>query len=95
MARYRKRPVEIEAFCTTDFAFPSWYFDALNSGKIKKVHTSCTGYSLGDPFCVVRTLEGDHLALYGDYIIKGIAGEIYPCKPDIFRKTYEQVPEGN
>lgn len=40
---------------------------------------------------VIRTLEGNHLASLGDYIIKGVAGEFYPCKPDIFEATYEPV----
>jgi len=40
---------------------------------------------------VIHTLEGDHLASVGDYIIKGVQGEFYPCKPDIFKKTYEMV----
>ena len=39
----------------------------------------------------VATLEGDHIACPGDYIIKGINNEFYPCKPDIFKKTYEEV----
>ena len=38
---------------------------------------------------VIHTLEGDHHASPGDYIIKGVNGEFYPCKPDIFAKTYE------
>ncbi len=38
---------------------------------------------------VIHTLEGDHHASYGDYIIKGVNGKFYPCKPDIFAKTYE------
>lgn len=37
----------------------------------------------------IHTLEGDHFALEGDYIIKGVNGEFYPCKPDIFEKTYD------
>lgn len=40
---------------------------------------------------VIKTLEGEHLANIGDYIIKGVHGEFYPCKPDIFRETYEEV----
>lgn len=40
---------------------------------------------------VIRTLEGDMRATYGDWIIKGVQGEFYPCKPDIFDATYEQV----
>lgn len=42
---------------------------------------------------VIKTLEGNHRANMGDWIIKGIAGELYPCKPDIFEKTYELVEE--
>lgn len=41
----------------------------------------------------IKTLEGDMIAEYGDYIIKGLKGEFYPCKPDIFEATYEPVGE--
>lgn len=40
---------------------------------------------------IIPTLEGDHETSVGDYIIKGIKGEFYPCKPDIFEATYEKV----
>ena len=40
---------------------------------------------------VIRTLEGEHIAGVNDYIIRGIHGEFYPCKPDIFVKTYEKI----
>ena len=39
----------------------------------------------------IKTLEGIHYALPGDYIIRGIKGEVYPCKPDIFKQTYEPI----
>ena len=42
---------------------------------------------------VIKTIEGDHLASWNDYIIKGVAGELYPCKADIFKATYEPVNE--
>jgi hypothetical protein len=42
---------------------------------------------------IIRTLEGDHIARIGDYIIKGVHGEFYPCNPDIFKKTYEVLKE--
>ena len=42
---------------------------------------------------VIKTLEGDHICAEGDFIIKGVNGEFYPCKPDIFEKTYEEVTE--
>ena len=45
----------------------------------------------GKPF--VRTLEGEHIVTPGDYIITGVVGETYPCKPDIFEMTYEPVEE--
>ena len=43
---------------------------------------------------IIRTLEGQHIATIGDFIIKGVKGEFYPCKPDIFEATYEPVKEG-
>lgn len=45
------------------------------------------------PHIVIPTLEGHHAALPGDWIIKGVQGEFYPCKPDIFESTYERVDE--
>lgn len=42
-------------------------------------------------YLCIPTLEGNHLADKGDFIIKGVKGEFYPCKPDIFEKTYEEV----
>lgn len=42
---------------------------------------------------VIKTLEGDHRADIGDYIIQGVKGELYPCKPDIFEMTYEEVTD--
>lgn len=44
-----------------------------------------------DKEMIIHTLEGDHKANIGDYIITGVHGEQYPCKPDIFAKTYEKV----
>lgn len=41
----------------------------------------------------ILTLEGDHLASVGDYIVKGLKGEFYPCKPDVFGMTYDEVEE--
>ena len=47
----------------------------------------------GDFDLYIETLEGDHKANKGDYIIKGVQGEFYPCKPDIFEMSYEEVTE--
>lgn len=52
----------------------------------KGVHSSCYNETM-----TIKTLEGDMTANIGDYIIKGVKGEFYPCKPDIFKQTYEPV----
>jgi hypothetical protein len=79
--RYRKKPVVIEAMKwdgTSDSfrEITDWADDVW--GK--------EGASL-----IIPTLEGDHQAMPGDWIIKGVKGEFYPCKPDIFEATYEEV----
>ena len=77
MAKYRKKPVEIQAV--------QW-----NGENIKEVLDFSKDAYLGKDDCTlfVETLEGDMKASIGDYIIKGVNGEFYPCKPDIFEKTY-------
>lgn len=81
--KYRKKPVIIEAFrFMIEDEAPDWFMDALSANVI-------TSHENGS--CDIRTLEGVMLANYGDYIIRGINGEMYPCKPDIFLKTYEAV----
>ena len=91
MARYRKRPVEVEAFQIETGTmgahdYPQWFADALASGKV------CQRRSPDHPVeCTVRTLEGDMDANLGDYVIRGVKGELYPCKPDVFEMTYEKV----
>lgn len=83
--KYRKRPIEVEAFQWTgkpEHGQPDWIIDAILDG---------VATFPGDGTCKIRTLEGDHLARAGDYIIKGVQGELYPCKPDIFAATYEPV----
>ena len=80
-----KKPVKIEAVKyvggTAFDEVPQWIREAYSH--------SILYWSDGELF--VRTLEGDHHASEGDYIIKGVKGEIYPCKPDIFEMTYEPV----
>lgn len=83
MKRYRKKPVVIEAIqLTKDNQSRVW---EIMTGESKNLN-------LKDGI-TIRTLEGDMLASFGDYIIKGINGEYYPCKPDIFEKTYDKVEE--
>jgi len=78
--KYRKRPVIIEAL--------QWEGDFPT---LLKFCPSAQITELGD-LCI-PTLEGDHLATLGDYIIKGIKGEFYPCKKDIFDLTYDCCEE--
>jgi hypothetical protein len=87
MAKYRKKPVVIEA----------WEFDgALDFSKTlpKEIKDAVSIIRLTqDGKLRIQTLEGEMLANRGDFIIKGVKGEFYPCKPDIFETTYEKVEE--
>jgi len=78
--RYRKRPVVIEAV--------RW----LNNPDEVQSFIGSSGYVKGE-YVYIGTLEGLMVASHGDYIIKGVNGEFYPCKPEIFLKTYEAVNE--
>lgn len=81
MPFYRKKPVEIQAIQWTGDNWP----------EIQTFCTSATKLTVGSDSFIIPTLEGDHSAMVGDYIIKGVAGEFYPCKPDIFEMTYDLV----
>ena len=83
--RYRKKPVEIEAMLLTWESVPeveAWI------GAGCKGHYDPTGKLDG---FAIATLEGVMLANLGDWIIRGVKGEFYPCKPDIFKASYEVV----
>ena len=89
---YRKKPVEIEAWEFTREALKlndSWvrlYVDELH----------LTSQHAGEVLYIeIDTLEGTMRANLGDFIIKGVQGEFYPCKPDIFEQTYEKVQKGD
>jgi hypothetical protein len=92
--KYRKKPVIVDAV-HWDGKNHREMFDFLTGTKDERMELS------GDNFyidfakvsggLVIKTLEGEHIASLGDYIIKGVNGEFYPCKPDIFEKTYEKV----
>ena len=88
--KYRKKPVVIEAVqYTKRFLWPDWFEDAVSSNKII---THGTGkFAHGDCFAEIKTLEGVMRCNENDYIIRGVKGELYPCKPDIFEMTYEVV----
>jgi hypothetical protein len=83
VGRFRKRPVVIEAIrWTGDNVEELW--DTFGAGEIY-------GPSDLDPNLRIDTLEGVMVASVGDWIIRGVRGELYPCKPDIFEATYELV----
>lgn len=100
MPKFRKKPVEIEARQwdgTAQAATPiiNWI---LASGATATYycadHVRCTAYNGDSPHSIrISTLEGDMDASLSGWIIKGVQGEFYPCKPDIFEATYEPVFE--
>ena len=79
--KYRKKPVIIEAI--------QW--NGKNLSEIDNFMGRIVENK--ETILVIHTLEGDMEASIGDYIIKGLNGEFYPCKPNIFAKTYEEVTE--
>lgn len=94
---YRKKPVVIDAFRWTggedQIEDPPWIVEALKSRMCEILENECwyAGKKSHRICMAIKTLEGIHYALPGDYIIRGIQGELYPCKPDIFEQTYEPV----
>ena len=94
--KFRKKPVVIEARQVTPETaeeIGAW------CGATKCKHESYDSYLWGwgleiqDRHISIQTLEGEMSAAMGDWVIKGIAGEFYPCKPEIFEATYEKVEE--
>lgn len=87
MAKYRKKPVVIEALRFTPETLDECV--AFCGGNYE-YRNSASGAPFGEVI-EIKTLEGIMLAVPGDFIIKGVKGEFYPCKPDIFEATYEPV----
>lgn len=81
-SKYMKKQVVVDAFRLGFEILPKWFIDGMNDGII-------TLYN-DPPSADIETLEGRHHASFGDYIIRGVKGEIYPCKPDIFAMTYDK-----
>lgn len=89
--KYIKKPVVIEAFQLDDRGLvvdrEDWFWDAVSRNDI--IIHNFGELTLKPAWCEIKTLEGTMVAKTGDYIIKGIKGEIYPCKADIFEEMYE------
>lgn len=98
MFKFRKKPVEIEAFQMTEAAFnndggsngewPRWAQEAVE-GPVGVGSIQMAG--MDGVACRIMTLEGQMDCNFNDWIIRGIKGELYPCKPDIFAATYDPV----
>ena len=82
--KYRKKPVVIEAVQFTD---------DTKDQVLNFVRCNCRPEfdENNNPILMIQTPEGDMTTSIGDYVIKGVKGEFYPCKPDIFAKTYDEV----
>ena len=99
MGKYRKKPVVIEAFQMTkerrvdNSEWPSWLHESWQKDYEEESSLSCVDFpdSDGTDKLQIRTLEGIHLVNWNDFIIQGVQGELYPCKPDIFEQTYDKV----
>lgn len=95
MMRYRKKPVVIEAYQVSEYDYdgflmfnhfcnpPSWLIEASKAGRVY----------IKDSMIYLETLEGDMRVSINDYIVRGIDGELYPCKPSIFERTYERLDD--
>lgn len=88
MSKYVKKPIVKEPIVIEAVRFmledtlPDWFMDKV---------TDCTITTYASGACDIKTLEGTMRADFGDYIIRDANGEVYPCKPDIFNKTYRKV----
>ena len=82
MAKYRKKPVVIDAWQLTKENIEAGIPDWVDTEQVSI-------FGEANAFAEIHTLEGTTQASYGDYIIKGVQSEFYPCKPDIFAATYE------
>jgi len=91
MPQFRKKPVVVEAFLWTggpdQTEDPVWAVEATKAGNIWFSHSNLTGAAI----MLISTIAGVITCNQGDYLIKGVKGEIYPCKADIFELTYEAV----
>ena len=93
--KYRKKPVVIEAFKYDgdlmdkdgNYYVPQWAVEAHKNG------TLFYGCGVGGDELFIKTPEGVYPVSVGDYIVRGVSGELYPCKPDIFEQTYEEAGE--
>lgn len=96
MAKYRKKPIVVEAIQwngNNEFELERFAGNNISLELVREPQITKQGFIPKWVDITIKTLEGEMRADIGDYIIKGVNGEFYPCKPDIFEKTYEKVEE--
>ena len=96
MAKYRKKPVIIEAIQLNGENYREMFdfltnYEKTNDYMLTSGENFYIDHEKTKGGLIIKTLEGEHIATIGDFIIKGVNGEFYPCKPDIFEKTYEKA----
>ena len=96
VAKYQKKPVVIEAFQMTfdrrwnSLEWPEWLYSAWNLGDGSYGSLEIDSDDPAKELLVIVTLEGPLRIAWDDWVIQGVKGELYPCKPDIFEATYER-----
>lgn len=99
MYKFRKKPVVIEAFQMTkerrndNSEWPVWLDQAWQKDPSEGAMWCDNEDETEGEQLYIGTLEGVHKITFGDWVIKGVKGELYPCKPDIFEATYEPVED--
>jgi hypothetical protein len=89
--KFGQAPDEIEQYLTESIGLAEWCGGISHMMLADDEISPAEGIDVIGPHIVITTLEGPHAALPGDWIIQGVQGEFYPCKPDIFDATYEAV----
>lgn len=88
--KFRKKPVVIDAIQihkAMDVHAPEWFKEALANGTVRAYGLSVV--TRDQPYVVIRTPEGDMCGNANDWVIRGVKGELYPCKNEIFKVTYD------
>lgn len=89
MSKYIMKPVVVEAFKWTGNKkqrYPKWFMKSVKEGIIKFLSDN-----IGNVSMIICRLEGEQIINIGDYVVKGIDGDIHSCKPNIFKQLYEEV----
>ena len=96
MPKYKKKPVVIEAFRIGIDPRPDWFQDKVTNNEITTYNVSekkqkVSPFEYRKTYCKIKTLEGEMVGNYGDYIVKGVNDEVYPVQPGIFNQTYTKL----